>query len=182
MKHPAIGVVELNSIARGTVVVDAMVKKAPVEIVRSHPVCPGKFIIIVAGGVDEVNEAMEAGRYWAGYTQVDAVIVEHVHPLVLPAIVASSEIPEIRSVGIVETYSSPAVVTAADAACKAADILLIEIRLAMGIGGKAYFTFTGLLHEVHAAMEAAIARIQSGLLIRTEIIPSPHEQVGPTLF
>jgi microcompartment protein CcmL/EutN len=182
MKEPAIGVIELNSLARGAVVTDVMVKKAPVRIKSSHPICPGKFLIIVAGEVDDVNEAMEAGRHYGGYTMTDAVIIENLHEQVLPAIQGATEVPEIASVGILETFASPACIIAADAACKAADVSMIEIRLANGLGGKAYFTLTGPLHEVEAAIDGGIKAIESGLLLRTEIIPSPHEQLGPTLY
>lgn len=182
MKEPAIGVVELNSLARGSVVTDVMVKKAPVRIVNSHPICPGKFLIVIAGEVDDINEAMEAGRHYGGYTINDYVLIENLHPQLLPAIQGAAEVPEIASVGIVETYASPSCIVAGDAACKAAGVRLIEMRLGNGLGGKAFFTMTGALHDVEAAMDAAIKSIDSGLLIRTEIIAAPHEQLKPTLY
>lgn len=182
MKKPAIGVIELNSLARGPVVTDQMVKKAPVQLLRSHSICPGKFLIVVAGEVDDVNEAMKAAKYWGSYTITDSVIIENLHSQVLPAIAGTTHIPEIQSVGILETWSTPSCIIAADAACKAAAIKLIEVRLANGLGGKAYLTLTGLLHNVQAAIEGAVRKVESGLLIRTEIIPSPHEQLEPTLY
>jgi len=182
MNEPAIGVVELNSLARGTVVADAMVKRAPVNLLDSHPICPGKFLIIVAGMVDDVKEAMDAGRHYAGYTMTDSTIIENLHPQVLPAIQGANPVPSISSVGLLETWVSPSCVIAADAACKAADITLIEVRLANGLGGKAYMTLTGELHEVEAAMEAAVRAVTSGHLIRHEIIPAPHLSVQPKLY
>jgi len=182
MKKPAIGIVELNSLARGTVTADAMAKRAPVDILESHPICPGKFLIIVAGEVDDVNEAMDAGMHYGGYTMTDSTIIEHLHPQVLPAIQGANPVPGISSVGLLETWVSPSCVIAADAACKAAEITLIEVRLANGLGGKAYMTLTGELHAVEAAMEAAVAAVASGQLIRHEIIPAPHLSVKTTLF
>jgi microcompartment protein CcmL/EutN len=182
MKEPAIGVIELNSLARGFVVTDVMVKKAPVRIVNSHPICPGKFLIVIAGEVDDINEAMEAGRHYGGYTMNDFVLIENLHPYILPAMQGSAEVPEISALGIVETYASPSAIVAADAACKAAGVRLIELRLANGLGGKAYFTMTGDLSAVQAAMEGAVKAIDSGLLLRTEIIAAPHDQLKPTLY
>lgn len=182
MKRPAIGVVELNSLARGVVVADAMVKRAPVKLLDSHPICPGKFLIIVGGEVDDVNEAMDAARYYAGYTLTDSIIIQNLHAQVLPAIQGANPVPAISSVGLLETWVSPSCVMAADAACKAADITLIEVRLANGLGGKAYMTLTGELHEVEAAMQAAVKAVTSGHLIRHEIIPAPHLSVKPTLY
>ena len=182
MKNPALGIVELNSLARGTVVCDAMAKRAPVRILNNHPICPGKFIVIISGEVDDVKEAMDAGRHYGGYTMTDSIIIENLHPQVLPAIQGANPVPEITAVGLLETWVCPSCVIAADAACKAAEITLIEVRLANGLGGKAYMTLTGDLSEVEAAMDAAVEAITSGQLIRHEIIPAPHESVKPTLY
>ncbi|MBM4372276.1 MAG: BMC domain-containing protein [Deltaproteobacteria bacterium] len=182
MNEPAIGVIELNSLARGAVVTDVMTKRAPVRVLESHPICPGKFLIMVAGLVDDVKEAMAAGQHYGGYTMTDAVIIENLHPLVLPAIQGATPVPDIQAVGILETFASPACIVAADAACKAAEVNLIEVRLANGLGGKAFFTLTGELHAVEAAVEAGIRAVESGLLLRTEIIAAPHEQLKPTLY
>jgi microcompartment protein CcmL/EutN len=182
MKEPAIGIIELNSLALGTVVSDAMAKRAPVEVLESHPICPGKFLVVVVGEVDDVKEAMEAGRHYASYTMTDSTIIENLDDQVLPAMNGANQVPEISAVGLIETWVCPSVVIAADAACKAARIRLIEIRLANGLGGKGYMTLTGELHEVEAAIDAAVNAITSGHLIRREIIPAPHNSVKPTLF
>jgi len=42
--QPAIGLVETNSIAVGIKVGDAMVKRAPVNLLEARTVCPGKYI------------------------------------------------------------------------------------------------------------------------------------------
>jgi microcompartment protein CcmL/EutN len=182
MKEPAIGIIELSSLALGTVVSDAMAKRAPIKVLESHPICPGKFLILVSGEVDDVKEAMGAGEHYASYTMTDSTIIENLHEQVLPAIQGANPVPEILSVGLLETWVAPSCVIAADAACKAAEIRLIEVRLANGMGGKAYMTLTGELHEVEAAMAAAVEAVKSGQLIRKEIIPAPHEHVKTTLY
>ena len=45
---------------------------------------------------------------------------------------------------------------------------------ARGIGGKAFFTVTGPLGEVEAAVEAAVGVLDAALVHTTEIIPAPH--------
>ena len=66
----------------------------------------------------------------------------------------------------------------ADAAVKAADVNLIEVRLGTGIGGKSFVTLTG---EVAAATEAckagAAAGGQNGMLLNSVVIPSPREEI-----
>ena len=65
----AIGMVELSSIARGVETSDYMVKAAQVDLIRSSTVCPGKFIVIVAGDTGDVKAAMQEGmRIYGGFT------------------------------------------------------------------------------------------------------------------
>ena len=45
----AIGMVELNSIARGIETCDYMVKAAQIQLLRSSTVCPGKYLILIGG-------------------------------------------------------------------------------------------------------------------------------------
>jgi microcompartment protein CcmL/EutN len=181
-QKPAIGLVELTSIARGVVAADAMVKKSPVKILRSHPVCPGKYIVLITGLVDDVKESMAAGVYYAGYSLVDSIIIPNLHEQLIPAIAGITEVREIESVGIIETFSVASTIIAADAACKAAEIRLMEVRIATGLGGKAFLTLTGRLHSVEAAVSAGVKAIESGLLVRKEIIPSPHKDMPEILL
>ena len=67
-----------------------------------------------------------------------------------------------------------ATVRAADAAVKAAKVRVSEMQLGRGIGGKAFFTVTGLLAEVEAAVEAALGVLDATPVHTTEIIPAPH--------
>ena len=43
---PALGLIELESIARGMVVADALVKKAAVRISLAEAITPGKYLLI----------------------------------------------------------------------------------------------------------------------------------------
>ena len=67
---------------------------------------------------------------------------------------------------------------AADAAVKAGDIELIEVRVARGLGGKCFVSMTGDVADVKAGVEAG-ARIatEQGVLINTEVIANPHPEL-----
>ena len=41
---PALGILELSSIARGIVAVDALVKRAEVSVISAGPTTPGKYV------------------------------------------------------------------------------------------------------------------------------------------
>lgn len=173
--EPSIGLIELKSVARGIVVTDAVAKKAPVRILESHPICPGKYIVLFAGEVAPVEESLAAGIATAGDMLVNEMMLPQVHEGVIPAITGSAKVNEFGSLGIVESFSVASCLVAADIAAKKADVVLTEIRLAMGLGGKAYFVMTGDLYSVESALEAATSYVRSeGMLAGSELIPAPH--------
>ena len=59
----ALGILELEHIARGILVSDAVVKRAPVAIVRSTPVSGGKYLLFLRGGVAEMEDAAALAGY-----------------------------------------------------------------------------------------------------------------------
>jgi microcompartment protein CcmL/EutN len=54
MDYHSIGLVEVNSIAKGFEVCDAMAKTANVTVLVAKTICPGKYIIMVGGDVAAV--------------------------------------------------------------------------------------------------------------------------------
>ena len=176
--EPAIGLIELKSVARGIVVTDVIAKKAPVTVLRTHPVCPGKYIVLFSGDVAPVDESLRAGIEAAGDLLVNDLFLPHVHESIIPAISGAVVVEKFASLGVIETFSVASCIVAADIAAKKADVTLTEIRLAMGLGGKAYFVMTGEQHSVEASLEAATEYVRGeGLLAGSEIIRSPHEDV-----
>lgn len=176
-RDPAIGVLELNSIARGIICTDVMAKAAPVNVALSQTICPGKYLVMISGDEDPVRESMEVGRHYAGSYLVDDIMIPNVHEQVIPAVSAVQELSGLDSVGIIETFSVAGTILAADAACKAAEVRLIEVRLANGLGGKAYFTMSGDLPDIEAAISAGKAILEPAVLVREEIIPAPHRDL-----
>jgi microcompartment protein CcmL/EutN len=175
----AIGIIELSSIASGYVVADAMVKTASVDLAEACPICPGKFVVIVRGAVADVHSALDAGRAMAGSHIVDTMELANVHPEVLAAMSGVSVPGKLEALGIVETFTIAAGVLAADAAAKAADVRLIEVRLARGQGGKAFVSLTGSVASAKAAIEAAEAAIAGGgSLVNAVVIPAPDESLS----
>jgi len=183
MDQPAIGLIETNSIVRGIHSCDKIVKKAPVEVLESAAICPGKYIVLFWGPVAEVEESLTEGRNFAAEFLVDYLFLPNVHLDIIPAISGTTRIDKIQSVGAIETFSVASTILSADAAAKAANVKLIEIRLARGLGGKAFFTLTGELFEVEAAIDAAVTQAKStGNLVCSEVIASPREDLNRFLI
>ena len=176
--HNAIGGVELSSMAKGYETADAMLKTSAVELLLSRTICPGKYLILVAGDVASVTASVEAGTARSGESHVDHFVVPNIHPEVFPAIQGNSLVAALESLGVVETFSAAALIEAADAAAKAANVRLIEIKLAMAMGGKGLVTFTGSVAAVEAAAAAAAASAgRKGLLVQKVVIPQPRPEL-----
>lgn len=176
----AIGMVELNSIARGIETSDYMVKAAQVELIRSSTVCPGKYLILISGDTGDVKASMAEGDKRGGECVVDTLLLPNVHPQLIPAISMTTQPPALGAVGVLEFYSVASAITAADVAAKAANITLIEVRIGYAIGGKGYVTLTGDVGAVRAAVAAAARDAQ--LLVGTAVIPRPAQQVFDSLL
>ena len=175
---PALGTLELSSVARGVVVADAMVKKAPVELVFARAVSSGKFVILVSGEVADVEEAMNAAIAAAQATLVDRLLLPQAADSLLAALRRHAPSPTaVDAVGIFETFSVASTLHAADAAAKAARVEVAELRLADGLGGKAYFILAGEQADVEAALFAAEHVTPTGMLLARELIPRPHEDL-----
>ncbi len=180
---PAIALIELESIARGMVVADAVVKRAPVALFLAEATTPGKYLLLFGGGVAEVEEAFAAGIEAGGATVLDRLfLAQAAEPLREGLQGRFSGIAEGDSVGIIETHTVASGLLAADAALKGAEVGLQQLQLARSIGGKAVFTVHGELSMVEAALEAGAAAIESASLLAAELIRRPHPELAAPLF
>lgn len=171
----AIGMNEFMSIPTGMFACDAMLKAADVELVSAGCVCAGKYYIVVAGEVAAVRSAVEAGREVAENLLIDSLVIPNVDPQVAPAISACTMVDRLDALGIMETYSLCAAVHAADAAAKAAEVDLLEVRLGRGLGGKSFILLNGEVAAVQSSIKAAEALEETqGLMAQSAVIPSPH--------
>ncbi len=174
----SIGLVELSSIAAGFQVADAMLKTSAVELLLSRSICSGKYMVLVGGDVAAVRASVDAGRNEAKGMVIDTFIIPNVHPDVFPAITGASTVQMLEALGIVESFSVASLIEAADAAAKTARVKLIEIRLAMALGGKAFVSLTGDVAAVRSAVDAgASVCANRGLLVNKVVIPNPRKEL-----
>ncbi len=178
MANNSIGLIELSSIAAGYQAADAMLKAAGVELVLARSICSGQYMVMVRGEVAAVQAAVSAGTAAGNFSVIDSFVIPNIHESVFPAISGSSKMEALEALGIVESFSVASLIEGADAAVKAANVELIEIRLAMALGGKAFVTLTGNVAAVQSAVDAG-ARVvgQKGLLVNKVVIPSPRPEL-----
>jgi microcompartment protein CcmL/EutN len=174
----SIGLIELTSIAAGFNTADAMLKAASVELLLSRSICSGKYMVLIGGDVAAVRASVDAGKEASRGMIVDTFVIPNVHPDVFPAISGTTQVQMLEALGIVESFSVASLIEAADAAVKTARVQLIEIRLAMALGGKAFVTMTGDVASIKSAVDAAAAVCsEKGLLVNKVVIPNPRKEL-----
>lgn len=171
----ALALLELDSIARGYRVLDAMVKESPISVVNANLVEPGKYLLLFGGGVAEVEAAWRVGVDIAADAVVDKVFLPGVHPRIWTALAGEVLRRAVDTVGVVEGASVAGVIEAADRSLKDADVALLGLRIAPALGGKGYYVVDGQQFDVEAALEAGSTVLNGrGTLVRVERIARPH--------
>jgi len=174
--YAAVGMLEFTSIAAGMEAADRMVKAAEVEPVFFKTVCPGKFLAAVAGDVAAVSASVEAGRGLAPHTVADWFLIPNIRREVIAALYGTGPLVDREALGIIETFSAASIIVAADAAVKAANVQVMDVRIALGLGGKGYALFCGDVAAVQAAVDAGAQHaLESGLFVAKVVIPRPAE-------
>ena len=179
----SIGFLEFNSIAKGIEAADAVIKAADVHLAFANASCPGKYSLLFHGEVAAVQASLDAGAAVGGKHVVDHCVIPRVHPQVIKAI-GMANMPEYNgAIGVMEFYSVTASIYGADAAVKAADVSLIDLRLGTGIGGKSFVTLTGDVAAVTESIRCGTTTPNAeGMLVSSVVIPNPAPELFQSLL
>lgn len=178
MNEKSIGLIELSSVAAGYQVADTMLKAGNVRLILSRSICSGKYMVLIGGDTAAVAAAVEAGAESANGCLIDQFVISNVHPEVFTALGRTTPTEPTGALGVLESFNVATLIEGADAAAKAAAVTLMEIRLAMALGGKAFCTLTGDVASVQAAIAAGRQVIaEAGVLVNAVVISRPHPDV-----
>ncbi len=180
MNEKSIGLVELSSVAAGFLVADTMLKAGNIRLLLSRSICSGKYMVLIGGETAAVQSAIAAGAEAAQGCLIDQFVIANVHAEVFAALGRSQAVDPGRglALGILESFNIATLIQAADAAAKAASVTLLEIRLAMALGGKAFCTLCGDVGSVQSAIAAGRQVISdAGVLVNAVVISRPHPDV-----
>ena len=181
MIEPALALIDFSSIAVGIEAADAMVKRAQLDVIRTGTVQPGRYLVLIGGTVAEVQESLATGRAVGGDSVLDHVFLPHVHADVVTAIGGGRTEAPRDAVGVIETSTVAAAIRAADSGIKGAEVRLLEVRMADGLGGKGIVLYSGVVADVEAAIEIGCAVIRPGLLVRHVVISQLHPEIWENL-
>ncbi|MDX1947829.1 MAG: BMC domain-containing protein [Pirellulaceae bacterium] len=200
----ALGILEVTGLVPAMVALDTMDKAAGVRLVQVESNDFYGVVLKVAGSVDAVQTAVEAGKAIAetmGGKPVGTVLNHpderaraalmspvEISPLIQQAVVknpnyevlgtakGNSVADNISALGFIETQGFTAVFEAIDSACKAANVEVIG-KEKLG-GGYITVIVKGDVAAVKAAIEAGTAKVQGlGKLIAGHVIARPSAAV-----
>ena len=166
--------VEISSIARGYVVVDALVKRAESRVIMGTAVTPGKFLMAFDGPIGDVEESVDAAISAADDMAIDHLFLPGPHPQVIPGLFNQYPKTEINAIGIAEFSTACAAIRGLDQALKDGEVDLVAMRLASSIDGKGYFAITGELFFIESSIDRAVESGGANRLVNKEIISRPH--------
>lgn len=176
-KYPTIAVIEYASIADGIFCTDALLKKAPIAMIKSGTVSGGRYLIVIGGSTGSVEESLNEALALGQGSVLDHAFLPDVHSRVHDALLGQRTPVEQDAVAILETDTVAANVRAAELAVKGTEVRLVELRLAeYEMSGKALSLYNGELHTVEAAMELASDFLRGRReYVQHRIICGPHE-------
>lgn len=174
----SLGLIEMTSIAAGMQAADIMLKTSQVELILSRTICSGKYMVLIGGEVAEVQTAIDAAVNQIDFAVIDTFVIPNVHEDIIPALSGHSGVSDLEALGILESFSVASLIEGADAAVKSSNVKIIEIRLAMALGGKAFCTLTGEVAAVTSAVDSGAKVIgDKGLLVNKVVIAQPRKEL-----
>ncbi|BAU07295.1 MULTISPECIES: BMC domain-containing protein [Fischerella] len=193
LRDSALGLVSTRSFPAIVGTADMMLKSAGVHLVGYEKIGSGHCTAIVRGAIADVRLAVEAGEQTAKQFDqfVSSLVIPRPFPnleIVLPINSRLNAITEDgtysrlsnQAVGLVETRGFPAMVGAADAMLKAADVQLAAYEK---IGsGLCTAIIRGSVANVAVAVEAGMYEAERiGELNAVMVIPRPLDELEKTL-
>ncbi len=188
---PALAMILIDEVPAGLQALDALLKEAPVDLVRAGTIQCGLYLILLNGGLEAIERSVRRGRDLAAGHTIDFVILPDAESRILSAIRDQA----VRwpapgdTLGMIQTAAPPDMLRALDSALKGTSVELVELRVGDGLGGRAIASLWGETPDVEAAIELAERAIGAdhGGSLSTSIIRNAEPELvarlaGPTTF
>lgn len=161
-RGPALAMLDIADVPLGISALDALVKEADVEVYSAGTVQAGRYLILFGGEVAPVEESFGRALARAGSSVTDVVLLPYAEPRIAPAILEAQQRWQSPgdTLGVLQTATSPIMLRVVDAALKGAEVDLVQLRIADGLGGRAIATLWGESYDVEAAIELAEGVVQ----------------------
>ncbi len=159
--HDALALIELDSIPAGILTADAMLKEAPIAVLKSGTVHNGKYLILIGGSVASVGVAFAKGMSKSQDHLHDAVFLPDIHESVYQACLGKRLTCGSEALSIMEVATVAAILQSSDAAMKGSEVELVELRLADDLGGKSIAIYAGKVEDVEMAINISEIAVEN---------------------
>ena len=176
-ENSALACIELSSIARGMVVLDAIAKRAPVKIRHRGRYSGGKYLIVIEGDVASVEESFSAAMDVSQPVLLDSMMLATAHEDLIHALDGKMAAATGEAVLLFELTTVASILRSLDSTLKLIETKVVDLHCAMGIGGKGFFAVEAPLHDVEFARDELLLTVDPELIISAEIIARPHEEM-----
>lgn len=155
---------DIDDVPLGLLALDLLVKEAQVDVYSAGTVQAGRYLVLFGGQVEPVQMSFVRACAAAEAALCDAVLLPYAEERIAPAVLtAERRWPSPGdTLGVLQNGTSPTMLLAVDAALKGAEVDLVQLRIADGLGGRAIATLWGETHDVEAALELAEAALGRG--------------------
>lgn len=157
----ALALIELGSIPAGILTADAMLKEAPLAVLKSGTVHNGKYLILIGGSVASVGMAFAKGMSRGQDHLLDAVFLPDIHESVYSACLGKRLTCGSEALSIMEVATVASILQSSDAAMKGAEVELVELRLADDLGGKSIAIYAGKVEDVEMAINISEKAVEN---------------------
>lgn len=181
--NKSIGAIEFRSIAKGIEVSNEMIKKSSVEVLYLKSICPGKFLIIIAGETSYINESIDYGLTKGSSYIVDSFVINAVSLDIINGLKNKyKKLESITSIGVVETNKVCAGLKALDKTLKSSDVSLVKLQLSFAIGGKLVYIVSGNLSDLECGIDEGTKILEKKDIVNISIIPYVDNQIIKNLI
>ena len=175
VNHDALALAEFSTVPTGLVATDAATKAAEVHLVFSGSIHPGKFLLVLDGGVAETELALQAARVTGRPRLIDAVHLPFPHPQLRQPQLTEVGDTELALLSL-ETLTIPSLVAVLDTILKSTLSVLRLLQFADHLGGKSIAVLEGPLADIEAAEQYVHRDISTLLISDLQVIRRPSRQ------
>ncbi len=178
--YPAIAILEFQDIAAGMHATDALIKKAPISLLKCGTISHGRYLTLISGSTASVEESYQEGLFWGRDQLLDHVFLPDVAQPLHDAVFGHRTPCREGAIGIIETGTAACNIRATERMLKGTTVDLVELRVADSLlHGKAVTLINGELYDVEAAVEMAVFELETKQRpVQYRVITSPHEALA----
>jgi len=176
-----IAAIELRTVPSGLATLDGLVKQARVRIRFAGDIDPSRFLVVFDGPLGDVEEALDRAIEIGAGDTLETLLLPRAHPRLRAGL--SGELTPIEgpandewTLGALQCHTVISTLAAVDRALKAADVVLLRLRVATDLAGQGHAVLAGEQFETEAALYAARETADTGVAVETRLIPRAAAQ------